>query len=153
MYVYHTTKPTLVPRILQQGLVPNSPTNFTQEGSWADEVYGKRPIYVSLRESSRYSGTLLRIDTKGLTLYPDLPSLVDMGAYVEEEGMWWEEQEEPPLLKPYLSKDDGFISFTKLLKHKSIREAAIKTTQTGVLINTIEPARIQVVSKLGRRRP
>lgn len=125
--------------------MPNSPTNFTQEGSWADEVYGKRPIYVSLRESSRYSGTLLRIDTKGLSLYPDLPSLVDIGAYVEEKGMWWEEDEEPPLLKPYLDKYDGFIYFVKLFKHKAIREAAIKTTQTGVIFNAIEPARIQVV--------
>lgn len=144
-YVYHATKPALVPRILLQGLKPNSPTNFTQEGSWADEIYGKRPIYVSLHESSRYSGALLRIDIEGLTLYPDLPSLVDMGAYVGEDGMWWEEDEEPPLLKPHLDKNGGFISFAKLLKRKAIREAAIKTTQTGVLLNPIEPDRIQIV--------
>jgi len=103
-------------------IVPGLSKGFVDAGEWADQIYKERPIYLST-EVSRYQVTTglqeyeidpRTIDTRKLRA--DLPSLVDNGMNITEDGKgWWEEAREPMALKSYLNRN-GEISLKKLAK-------------------------------------
>lgn len=136
--MFHSTSPENVDNILSQGLKVGQESRHTQAGDWADEHYGTRPVYLSLEK--KYEGQPLMIDTSGLKLVADLPSLVDAGANVEEEVMWWNEGEEPPELEPHL--EQGEVQIFDLLNDPEVIEAAIKTTGTAASLENISSDRI-----------
>ena len=70
-----------------------------------------------------------------MPLLADLPTLVDYGANVEEEILWWNEGEEPQELEPYL--DNGEIQIFDLLNDPEVIQAAINTTGTAVVLKDI----------------
>jgi hypothetical protein len=76
-----------------------------------------------------------------LNLVADLPSLVDYGANVEEELLWWEEGEEPPELEPYLNM--GEIEIFDLMNEPDVIKAAIRTTGTAAVLDDIPPDKIR----------
>ena len=92
--MYHSTDPKNAAAIQQSGLEVGRESAHTTGGEWADEYYGTRPVYVSVQKGT-YEGKPLAIDTSGLDMVADLPGLVDTGAYIEEEGVWWDEGSEP----------------------------------------------------------
>lgn len=102
-------------------IIPGCSEGFTDAGEWADKIYKGRPVYFSM-EKNRYLATkgvqeyeidISVVDTEKLRA--DLPSLVDSGMYITEDGKgWWEEGQEPVALKPYLK--NGEISLIKLSK-------------------------------------
>jgi len=65
----------------------------------------------------------------------DLPTLVDYGANVEEETLWWNEGEEPSELAPYL--EGGEIQIFDLLNNLEVIRAAINTTGTAAALENI----------------
>ena len=138
--MYHSTSPENVEAILSQGLEAGRESAHTQAGSWADEHYGTRPIYLSA-EQGKYEGVPLTVNTAGMTLLADLPTLVDYGANVEEEILWWNEGEEPEALEPYL--DNGELQIFDLLNDPEVIQAAINTTGTAVVLSDIPAENIK----------
>lgn len=103
-------------------IIPGRSKGFIDAGEWADQIYKGRPTYLSAKKGrypvkkglKEYKIDLSAIDTKKLRA--DLPSLVDNGMYITEDKKgWWEEGQEPSILKPYLNRN-GEISLTKLAK-------------------------------------
>ena len=141
---YHSTDPGNVPRIQQDGLLTGQESAHTTGGAWADEYYGTRPIYISMQKG-KYEGQPLAIDVSGLEVVADLPGLVDAGAMIEEEGLYWEEGYEPQELEN-LVDEDGMIYFEDLVdpSHPA-SQAAIELTGTAAVLENIPPDRIQLV--------
>ena len=132
--MYHSTSPENAEAILSQGLEVGRESSHTQAGAWADEHYGTRPIYLST-EKGKYEGVPLAVNTAGVTLVADLPTLVDYGANVEEEILWWNEGEEPEALEPYL--ENGELQIFDLLNDTEVIQAAITTTGTAAALENI----------------
>lgn len=145
--MYHSTDPKNVGSIQQDGLTVGRESAHTLGGAWADEFYGTRPIYLSV-EKGKYTGTPLAVDTSGLALVADLPSLVDAGAYQEEkEGMYWDEGSEPAQMIDIVD-EDGMVYFDDLLSPGSAAaEAAIEITGTAAVLDNIPPQRIQLTER------
>ncbi len=149
--LYHSTPPYQAEVIEANGIkVGSEGVGFMIGGNWADEVYGTRPIYLSAKPGEgggrEYEGTIFEVDATGLELYPDLPTLVDYGAYTEEDGMWWDYDEVPPEMQNVVDSD-GFIEFEEFLDPDSpARGAAIHLTGTAVVLEDIPPERIRRLS-------
>ena len=137
--MYHSTSPENVEAILSQGLEAGRESAHTQAGAWADEHYGTRPVYLSV-EKGKYEGVPLAVNTAGMPLLADLPTLVDHGANVEEEVLWWNEGEAPEALEPYL--DNGELQIFDLLNDSEVIQAAINTTGTAAALKNIPPENI-----------
>ena len=147
--MYHATlQPSSAESIEANGLRTGSKeVGFTKAGDWAKDVYGVQPVYLSMKPSEgggrRYEGITFEVDVSGLTLYPDLPALVDYGAYVEEDGVYWEDEQIPPEMEGVID-EDGFVSFDELLTPDSpAANAAIGLTGTAVSLENIEPEKLR----------
>jgi len=141
--MYHATDPANVNSIQQSGLEVGRESAHTMGGAWADEYYGTRPVYVSVQKG-KYEGTPFEIDTAGLAVVADLPSLVDTGAYQEEEGMYWDEGSEPQQMLDIVD-EDGMVYFDELLSPGSAAaQAAISVTGTAAVLEDIPPELIQL---------
>lgn len=95
---YHVTTEESWSEIQKSGLVPGSAAGFSRGSlSWmtGEGFYPQVPVFLST-EPSKYAGeVLLEVDVSGLPIWPDLPALVDEGAYVEEGGvLYWEDGRE-----------------------------------------------------------
>jgi len=141
---YHSTDPANVPRIQQDGLLTGQESAHTTGGAWADEHYGTRPIYISMQKG-KYEGQPLAIDVSGLEVVADLPGLIDAGAMLEEEGLYWEAGYEPQGLES-LVDEDGMIYFEDLVdpSHPA-SQVAIELTGTAAVLENIPPDRIRLV--------
>ena len=144
--MYHSTDSKNVSSIQQDGLAVGRESSHTLGGSWADSYYGTRPIYLSV-EKGKYAGTPLAVDTFGIDLVADLPSLVDTGAYQEEEGMYWDEGSEPAQMIDIVD-ENGMVYFDDLLSPGSAAsEAAIEITGTAAVLENIPSNRIQLIER------
>ena len=148
--MWHSTNSKNVPSIQKDGLQVGRTSEHTQAGSWADAYYGTRPIYLSV-EKGKYEGVPLAVNTSGLELVTDLPTLVDHGANVEEEILWWNEGEEPPDLEPYL--ENGEIQLFDLLNDPEVIQAAIDTTGTAAALKNIPPENISKKAPATNSKP
>ena len=138
--MYHSTSPNNVEAILSQGIKTGRESAHTQAGAWADEHYGVRPIYLSV-EQGKYEGYSFAVETAGMRLVADLPTLVDRGANVEAETLWWDDGEEPEALEPFL--ENGEIQIFDLLNDQEAIDAAIKTTGTAAATEDIPAEKIK----------
>ena len=134
--MWHSTAPENVEAILSQGLQTGRESANTIAGAWADEFYGTRPIYLSVQKG-KYEGQPLAVNVSGLGLVADLPTLVDTGAYQEEEGMYWDEGSEPAQMMDIVD-EDGMVYFDELLSPGSdAAQAAIDLTGTAAVVQDI----------------
>ena len=134
--MWHSTAPENVEAILSQGLQTGRESANTIAGSWADEFYGTRPIYLSVQKG-KYEGQPLAVNVSDLGLVADLPTLVDTGAYQEEEGMYWDEGSEPDQMIDIVD-EDGMVYFDDLLSPGSAAaQAAIDVTGTAAVVQDI----------------
>jgi hypothetical protein len=139
MNFYHVTAQSNLPAILQNGLQGGVAAGYTEAGSWADTIYGGRPLYLGARPWSE-GGVVLEIQIDPEKCLPDLPSFIDHGAYLDEDGMYWVDS--PPLaLRPYL--DDGYITYHDLLKLPPSTFVAV--TGTVATLHPIGPEDITVL--------
>jgi hypothetical protein len=148
--MYHTTlQPQNAESIETNGLIGGEHENigFSMSSNWVNSVYGVRPVYLSINPndggSRRYEGIVFEVDVSGIDLLPDLPTLVDYGAYVEEgEGLYWEDGTAPRELRNFL--DDGMLWFDDILMLGSpAAQAIINFTKTAVSLESIPPERIK----------
>jgi len=150
---YHLTAPDRAELIEKEGLKINQEVCLTTEtGKWAKDYYGICPIYLSLEpyikreelpEWDLEGATLFEVDVTGRTLVADLQMLVDKGAMVDQDSdmLWWEENEEPEMLKEFL--DDGAIEISRLLNDPEVVNAAIQTTKTAAIMEDVLPEQIK----------
>jgi len=150
---YHLTTPDRAELIEEEGLKTNQETCLTTEtGKWANEYYGGCPVFLSLEpyikreelpEWGLESAVLFEVDVAGMTLISDLQMLIDKGAMVDQDSdmLWWEENEEPEMLKGFL--DDGSIEISRLLNDPDVVDAAIQTTKTAAIVEDILPEQIK----------
>ncbi len=148
MRVYHSVaNEKNIPKIIfLEGLKINSAeTGYTSDAKWALGWYDYNwPIFVTFKPGI-YEGKILAIDLPEdkFILYPDLPGLVDTGAYVNENGtLYWETDEEAGELAEYL--DEGEISIDELMEEPEIREAALKLTGSAAILRDIPPQYISL---------
>jgi len=150
---YHLTTSDRAEIIGREGLKINQETCLTTKaGKWVYQFYGTCPIYLSLEpyikrkelpEWNLEDAVLFEVDVTGMSLTADLQSLIDKGAIVDQdlETLWWKEDEEPEILKYFL--DDGAIEIFDLLNDPEIINAAIQTTKTAAIRESIPPERIE----------
>lgn len=141
---YHVTKKQNVPSIMKNGLRGGNTSGFTLGGEWADAIYGKRPVYIALDKGlyKDIETTELKIDLRGFRLVPDLPSLIDLGAMVSNNNsIYWKHDEDiPKLLMDYA--EDGEIFYDDLLKNENVIRAAILSTRTAAILDSIPANKI-----------
>jgi len=97
MYHFSKVPPEI---ILKEGLSRKS-KGLTKAGSWAIEEgwLPENVIFLSRDPPLPLDGYVYRVNVKGLDLLPDYPALVDLGAFVWEEYMYWPEGEVPERLR------------------------------------------------------
>ena len=145
MKMYHSTTPNAIDIILRDGLKTGmlgiskraeTDGGYTMAGNWADEHYGTRPVYLAVKQglygqAARQLGLELEVEVDPQTLVADLPSLVDTGAFIQGDGVYWEYDDVPSMMKAAVD-GDGFVSFDDLLVPGSrAAKAAIFTTGTA----------------------
>ena len=151
-HMYHQTMQENGQAIKARGLLPGRTGGFTQAGEWADEFYGKRPIYLSVDPRQDVPGLIsFKVNVSGLTLYPDLPTLIsDTGAFLQDNGtLWWEKT--PKLLKPFADQY-GMLAIKRLIHDPAVASAAIRLTRSAAVLEPIPPERLQS-NKIGDRLP
>lgn len=148
-FMYHITTAENAEKILQEGLKINSPERTLTVSTfkdWAQEIYGAWPIFLSADnygwvEDDPDLPAVLRVDTSGLPLVADIPSLMDTGAQLDVDYVWWEEGFEFDQLRDVI--DDGVLYYKDLLDPNSpVAKAAIELTQTAAVLEDIPPERI-----------
>lgn len=148
---YHLTTPDRAKIIEEEGLKINQEACLTTEtGKWAKEYYDICPIYLSLEpyikreELSEWDledAVVFEVDVTNMTLVADLQMLIDKDAMVDQDSLWWEENEEPEMLKNFL--DDGAIEISRLLNDPDVIDAAIQTTKTAAIMEDVLPEQIK----------
>lgn len=141
--MYHVTKSTNIENILKNGLLINQEYAMTEGGYWATDVYGVNPIFLSIKSTETNSqkllldefDTVLEVNVDGLELVADLPSLVDHGAYISDDCLYWMEGEEPEELIDFLD-EDGQLYFEDLLNPDPILIDEL-INLTGSVINML----------------
>lgn len=144
---YHVTRRDRLAAVLEEGLRLGSERHLTVAGTWANEVYGEQPVFLSRQPWLAAVGdnVLLAVDAAGLVLVADLPSLVDAGAYLDEDGqgLWWEEGTTPDELIPFEEPTSAVVSYAALLGEAAPQ--AIAVTGSAACLASIAPERIRVV--------
>jgi hypothetical protein len=145
---YHSTKPKNLESILKNGLMINSPANYSKASlEYMKNVYGVIPIFIA-KSPEPYDGDLeaviLAIDVSGLDLVSDIPTLISHhGAYIEGGSIWFEEGD---LKAPSWADDEDEILFDDLLDPNSYYcKSSIETTGTAAVISNISTDRIKVL--------
>lgn len=144
---YHTTSKDRLDSILKDGLKINSKENFSVGSlSWMKTAYKMIPIFVSF-EPMKYkddNSIFLEIDISGIDLVADIPSLVENGAYVEENYIWFEMGQN--IIDPV--NDPEQIFFRELIDpYNRYCKKAIKVTKTAAIMEDIPPSKIKVFNK------
>lgn len=150
---YHLTEHNRVDKILTEGLKINSTRNLTMGGEWATMVYGGQPIYFStmpIHDKYDWSGAILEVDVVGFNILPDLPSLIDHGAYTSDEhggiGLYWKYGQEPTALISHFLEENELEMFTEedYLYDEAIINEFISITKTFTVTTNISPRNIKV---------
>lgn len=156
---FHVTRCEYVEDILRDGLKVNQHLKWrkTFTGShieWAIDAYNMIwPIFISKdilwdKISSEIDDTycVLQIDTSGLKIAADIPSLLDHHGYVDTEGetIWWEDGMEPMSMSNVLI--DGEIDFHSLISDEEVISSAIQTTGTAAVLDNIPLQNITLVN-------
>lgn len=140
---YHRTSRENYERIKEEGLRVNQKSAFLLSGhEKLKEIYGVIPIFISLDENfeeyKNEGDILLEVDLTGLKILPDVWSLVDHGAYIEQDGIWFEGEGPEPL-----SDWGDEFSYDDLLNDRNIIKACLEVTKTCAIPENIESSRIK----------
>lgn len=97
-YGYHYTSRKNYNKIKNEGLKINQPMHLTtRDNSWMINAYDMIPIFLSIVPLPQYERSiedwvLLKVDVSGLNIAADIGTLIDFGAYVEEDGFWFKQR-------------------------------------------------------------
>lgn len=155
--MYHLTLRRSLSAILHEGLVGGRPALFSGDATPAElvRIYGMTPVFLSntpWMETGNYDllleyggpadFALLEIDVAGLPLVADVMSLIDHGAHLAQDHLWFEEHDTP--LTPF--EVNEAIPFILLTRPGPAAAAAIAWSGAAACLAPIEPARIRQVS-------
>lgn len=143
--VYHTTSISRVESIMKNGLIVNSNPNYsTGSLAYMSEIYGMVPIFVSTIKAPYADDegvVILEINASGLELVADVPSLVDHGAHIDPDGIWFSGRN---IIDPI--SDPDLITFDELFDpYSEYCERAIEITGTAAILENISPERITIL--------
>lgn len=148
-YWYHTTSEKNLERIKKEGLKinPGIVGKSYESLNWMKDVYGMIPVFLSKNPGHYKRGVVLKINTKGLPLVADVPSLTDWGAQLVEDGdrLFFDEEDTPEELWDYVDPSTGEILYSDLVNpNNPATKAVIELTDTVAVMENIEPWRIEV---------
>jgi len=154
-FMYHITRKENKDQILGSGLMVNMPYGMTEGGSWAREVYGINPIFLSLNPSKTAAqdlidedfNVIIEVDVTGLKLIADLPSLVDKGAYIDDglRFLYWKEGAEPYEISEFLD-ENGEIRMNDLIDSDFHgMESIIEFTGSAAVVKDIPPDKLKAI--------
>lgn len=141
---YHITNKNNIERILKEGLLINQKPQFSQaSSSWMKEAYnGIIPIFLTkdpenyLIDNEKFVS--LKVNCRNLNLCVDIPSLIDFGAYIDEDCLYWE-KDNP------ISHFDEEIFFEDLIEpFGDYFEKCLNLTKTAACLTNITPDRISL---------
>jgi hypothetical protein len=153
-YGYHYTSKDNYKNIESDGLRINQPIHMTiRNNEWMLNAYGKIPIFLGTKPltqygpripvGSEYDWVLLKVDVDGLDIAADIGTMIDFGAYIEEDGFWFKQK--PFWLNATEFSYDDLQGSTKLDLVK-----VIKQTKSFVVLENISPDRIQMIDYKGK---
>ena len=97
-YGFHYTSRENYNKIKNEGLKINKPMHLTtRDNQWMMNAYNMIPVFLSLVPLPRYEyaikdWVLLKVDVNGLNIAADIGTLIDFGAYIEEDGFWFKQK-------------------------------------------------------------
>ena len=148
---YHITEASRARFIEEGGLKIGQESCLTLEsGKWAHEHYGGCPVYLSqspyITEEEAWEWgikeiALFEVNASGLNLMADLQGLVDAYGQLQDDSIWWEEDDEPIALEGLL--EDGETEILNFLDNESYISAAIEITKTATVMQDIPPESIR----------
>ena len=148
---YHITEASRARFIEEGGLKIGQESCLTLEsGKWAHEHYGGCPVYLSqspyITEEEAWEWgikeiALFEVNASGLNLMADLQGLVDAYGQLQDDSIWWEEDDEPIALEGLL--EDGETEILNFLDNDSYISAAIEITKTATVMQDIPPESIR----------
>lgn len=152
---YHYTTVDKLESIKENGLKINQQPHHSISGThWIHTAYGMSPIFMGIRPQKQYGPrfplgstpidwVLLKVNVTGLDIAADLGTLINYGAYIEENGFWFKR-------KPAWLNDNNF-TYDELQGSDAFDlKKVIKNTQTFVVLQDIPSDRIKVVSYKGQ---
>lgn len=153
---YHYTTKDRLPSIIKDGLRVNQPIQYTiGDNEWVHRAYGMSPIFMGITPQKEYGPrtphgsksvdwVLLKVNVSGMNIAADLGTLIDHGAYIEEEGFWFEKN--PSWLNEY----EYEFTYDELQGSENLDlQRVIRATQTFVVLENIPPDKIKVVKQKG----
>lgn len=155
--MYHLTLRRSLPAILREGLVGGRPTLFADQTTPAEllRIYGAIPVFLSRTPWMEHRNydllaeygnpadfALFEVDVTGLVLVADIMSLVDLGAQLGEDHLWFEERDTP--LAPFEVKEA--IPLTPLVHPGPVARAAIAWSGAAACLTVIAPERLRLLT-------
>jgi hypothetical protein len=138
-YLYHQAPRSLDGAIAREGLYGGGEGGLTRAGGWSFAHYGAAPVFFGLEPPRPWPEfSVWRVEADDLLLMADLPSLIDHGAYLDGDCLYWLEGEEPPQIAAYLA--EGAIAIGELLIAGPGCAAAIDLTGTCAVAGPISRA-------------
>lgn len=153
--MFHLTLGCNLPAILRDGLVGGRKPLFsgTRTPAEVQRIYGAIPVFLAqspwmeernydllLEYGQPADFALLEVDVTGLPLVADIMGLIDQGAHLAEDHLWFEEHDTP--LARFEVADA--IAFDVLTRPGPAAAAAIAWSGTAACLVPIAPVRIQV---------
>jgi len=148
---YHITDASRARSIEDGGLKVGQESCLTNEsGKWALQYYGGCPVYLSqspyITEEEAWEWgikeiALFEVNVSGLNLMADLQGLVDARGQLDDDSIWWEDDDEPIALEGLL--EDGETEILNFLDNDSYINAAIEITKTATVMQDIPAERIK----------
>jgi tRNA nucleotidyltransferase/poly(A) polymerase len=152
--MYHCTNPKNIDLILKNGLMINQTSTYTigHTKDLIKRIYGVNPIFLSTTLYTEYceNAAVFEVDVTGLELYTDVPSLMDHGALVDQNGFWFEDTSEPApwYLFAETGNDSGEFSYDEIFDNREdMLLGSIKTTGTAACLQNIPPNKIILVDE------
>lgn len=156
----HYTHPDNVDSILRNGLTVDNATGAGRGLEWVLAYYETNPVYLTLGHSEFIEAYLetewadyscFEVDTAGVPLVADIPSLIDKGA---KHDSGWLFVKKRAALEPLLPFADchGSLEIEHLLEPETHAcSAAIAITRTAACLSPIEPHRLNLRTSLTNR--
>jgi hypothetical protein len=157
MKVYHVTDKKRLKSILKKGLLTNQKSNGTA-GRFVEEIRtmynGMIPIFVSVDMNWLYEslyfeeGRDVMLEIEVDRVIADIPSLMDCGAYYDENGIYFHSEDvedgQVDLLEKFYV--DGHIPYEDLVLDKELISECIRRTMTCAILNDVSKLNVKVIT-------
>jgi hypothetical protein len=145
--MYHWTNQHNLPIISTGGLKINQANNYLNDRIKMVSIYGCNPICLSTSKSDKWADkdyVLIEVLVDEGELLPDIFSMVDKGAYLEEDHLWFSKT--PKAMRDF-DYEDGVFYYSDLLSDPDLINCCVMLTKTACIDHNIDPGRLHVIRK------